>query len=151
METLGPVRKASVSTLLFSLGFPEEEYLREAESDLLRMIAKAGAKPLELPVEATFDQLVAAVGEAPLEEALQRAEALLEVLNMPDGHLKETLMDLLSVDVIDMIAMIADQFGADPQDVYWAFAEIGNKESRARAAVSTFANLILESIRRELA
>ncbi|NPA85139.1 MAG: hypothetical protein GXO07_03940 [Crenarchaeota archaeon] len=149
MSVVDAIVRASASSLLFDLGFSEEHALREAEAELLRFVARAGTKPLDVGVSPSFSELIAKVGEAVLTETAERAEVLLEVLKLPDGYLKEKLADLLSVDIIDVIAMIADMFGGSAEDVYASFAEIGNKESRARAAVSTFASLLLEALRKE--
>jgi len=149
LSAVDAIVKASASSLLFGLGFHEEEAIREAEAELLRFIAKAGVKPLDINVNATFSDLIAKIGEAVLTETAERAEVLLEVLKMPEGHLREKLLDLLSVDVIDVIAMIVDTFGGDADEVYAAFAELSNKESKARTAVSTYASILLEALRKE--
>ncbi len=149
MSAVDAVVKASASSLLFNLGLPEEAAFREAESELLKFIARAGTAPLEIPVNATFNDLVSKIGETVLTETAERAEALLEVLEMPESELKSKLVDLLTVDIIDVIAMIVETFGGDADEVYASFASVHDKEERARKAVSTFARVLLDALRKE--
>ncbi len=144
--------KASISSLLKGLGFHEEAIYREAETELVKLLARAGSKPIEISVNFTFNDLVKEVGEGMLEEMSERAETLLEVLedNSIRPELKSKIVELLSVDIMDIIAMINEAFNGDSSEVYAAFAEVEDAEERARKAVATFANVLLEALRNEM-
>jgi hypothetical protein len=132
-----------------NVGVPVNEY-DDVEAALIDLMVKSGRAPLKLDVRPTFSQLVSEIGEAVLSETAERAEALVEVLGADiNKQLKEKLVDLLSVDIIDVIAMTVEKFGGNAEDVYLEFAEIEDKEERARKAVSTFASLLLEAVRAE--
>ncbi len=145
------VTKASVFSLLNGLGFHEEAIYREAETEIRKLYLSSGTEPIKIDVNFTFSDLVREVGEGMLEEMSERAETLLDVIKENiRKDVKERVMEFLSVDLIDTIAMINETFGGRPEDVYEAFANVESLEERARKAVSTFANVLLEALQNEL-
>ncbi len=145
------VTKASVFSLLNGLGFHEEAVYREAEAEIRKLYLSSGTEPINVNVNFTFSDLVREIGEGMLEEMAERAETLLAVINENmNDEVKKKVMEFLSVDLIDTIAMIEETFGGDPGEVYKAFAEVEDLEERARKAVSTFANVLLGALQNEL-
>ncbi|UXD22103.1 hypothetical protein IPA_01665 [Ignicoccus pacificus DSM 13166] len=149
MSASEAVTKASVASTLNALGFHEVDPYKEAEAELLRLMINAGAMPLELDIDITFSEILDNVGEAVITEAVERGETLLEVLkeNMSEG-VKAKVAQFLTMDVIDVIAMIAEASGKNPADVYSAFAEVDSSE-RPKVAVATLAKVLVEAIRKE--
>ena len=96
-----------------------------------------------------ISELVDKIGEVVLTEAVERAETLLEVLNSQGNFPKERIIEFLTMDVADVLAMIAEVGGKQPGEVYSALASIEGKEERARTAVATLAKVLVESIRKE--
>ncbi len=145
------VTKASVFSLLNGLGFHEEAVYREAEEEIRKLYLSSASKPIDIEVNFTFNDLVREVGEGMLEEMAERAETLLATLSEDvRPELKKKIVELLSVDLIDTVAMIHEAFGGNPSSIYEAFAEVEDIEERARKAVSTFAHVLLEALQNEV-
>ncbi|WP_157058735.1 hypothetical protein [Ignicoccus islandicus] len=145
------VDKASIVTALNGLGLTEENLKKEVEDELLEFMLKANAMPINLEVSSTFSEIIENVGQTVLEEAAERAEVLLELVN---GNLSEELraklISLLTSDVADVLALIYESAGGDPSEVYVELANMGTLEEKARAAVATFAKVLLDSVRKEM-
>ena len=150
MSASEAVTKASIASTLSVLGFHEEAPLREAESELLKLMLEAGELPVKLNLDVKFSELLEKVGEAVLSEAVERAEVLLKVLKSDGNFPKPDLVKLLTVDIADVLAMIAESTGGNSEEVYTQLASINDHERRAKAVVATLADVLLNAIRKEL-
>ncbi len=149
MSASEAITKASISSTVNALGFPEESGFKEAEMELQRLMVAAKAPPMDVELDVPFSQLLEKVGEAVLLEAAERAETLIDVLESEGNFPKEKVVEFLTMDVADTLAMALESFGKDPKDVYVEMAAIDDKYERARATVATFAKVLLNSIRKE--
>ena len=149
MSASEAITKASIATTLSMLGMHEEAPLREAEGEMLKLMLEAGELPLEIDLDAKFGDLLEKVGEAVLSEAVERAEVLINTLKAEGDFPKSDIVKLLTVDVADVLAMIVEAFGGNPEDLYAKLASVKDHERRAKVAVATLAKTLLNAIQRE--
>lgn len=149
MSASEAITKASIATTLSMLGMHEEAPLREAEGEMLKLMLEAGELPLEIELNAKFSELLEKIGEAVLSEAVERAEVLLNTLKGEGSFPKSDIVKLLTVDIADVLAMMVESFGGNPDDVYAQLAGVEDHEKRAKVAVATLAKTLLKAIQRE--